>query len=199
MDSRAWDARYSGPELVWSAGPNRFLATEVAGLRTGAALDLACGEGRNAVWLAEHGWSTTGVDFSPVALQKAQRVAAARGVDVTWVLADVVEYTPEPRGYDLVVVLYLQLPERQRARAFAAAAGAVAAGGTLLVIGHDITNPTAGWGGPKDASVLYGPDDVVADIEPLRVVKAQRVERVVETDDGPKTAIDALVRATRPV
>ena len=198
MDSHAFDARYAAAELVWSAEPNRFLVAEVSDLAPGRALDVACGEGRNAIWLAERGWDVTGADFSPTALDKARRLADGRGVTVRWLLADAVTDPVEPAAFDLVAVFYLQLPSEQRRTAFAAAAHAVAPGGTLVVVGHDTTNLTGGWGGPRDAAVLYSPDDVVADIDGLEVVKAERVERPVLTDDGPKTAIDVLVRAIKP-
>jgi SAM-dependent methyltransferase len=197
MDSDAWDARYAAAELVWSAEPNRFLVAEVRDLAPGRALDVACGEGRNAIWLAEHGWEVTGVDFSPVALDKARRLAGGRGVTVTWLLADAVTDGLDPAAFDLVAVFYLQLPADQRRTAFGAAARAVAPGGTLLVVGHDTTNLTDGWGGPHDATVLYGPDDVVADIDDLEITKAEKVERPVLTAEGTKTAVDALVRAIK--
>ena len=82
-----WNRRYEGAELVWTARPNRFLVAEAAGLVPGRALDLACGEGRNAVWLAEQGWQATGVDFSGVALGKAQLLAESRSVQVEWLEA----------------------------------------------------------------------------------------------------------------
>ena len=198
MDRDDWDARYASEELVWSAAPNQFLVSEIAGLTPGRALDVACGEGRNAIWLAERGWTVTAFDFSSVALDKARRLGAARGVTVAWELADVTEYTPATSQFDLVIVMYLHLPEPQRRIAFGRAADAMAPGGTLLVVGHDITNPQAGWGGPQDTSVLYGPDDIVANFNRLEIVRAARVERRVATDDGDKVAIDALVRATRP-
>ena len=75
-----WNTRYAQKELVWTAEPNRAFAAEVSGLAPGRALDVACGEGRNAVWLAERGWQVTGVDFSEVALEKAATLAASRGV-----------------------------------------------------------------------------------------------------------------------
>ena len=106
MDSNVWDERYAGDDLVWSAEPNRFLVAEVETLPPGRALDLACGEGRNAVWLAERGWDVTGVDFSKVGLDKARRLADARGVSVHWELADVTEYMPAPESFDLVIVMY---------------------------------------------------------------------------------------------
>ncbi|HTK16322.1 MAG TPA: class I SAM-dependent methyltransferase [Acidimicrobiia bacterium] len=198
MDCNAWDERYAGDDLVWSAVPNRFLVAEVETLPPGRALDLACGEGRNAVWLAERGWDVTGVDFSKVGLGKARRLAEARGVSAQWEVADVTEYAAEPESFDLVIVMYLHLPEASRRLAFQHAAAGVAPGGTLLVVGHDITNRSVGWGGPSDAAVLYGPDDVVVDLDGLETVKAERVRRPVPTDDGEKIAIDVLVRATRP-
>ena len=198
MDRDDWNARYAGDDLIWSAEPNRFLVAEVADLAPGTALDVACGEGRNAVWLAEHGWTVTGIDYSPVALDKARRFAADRGVPIAWTLADVTDRPPHAEQFDLVIVMYLHLPQPQRAIAFGRAAEAVAAGGTLLIVGHDITNLTAGWGGPRDPSVLYGPDDIVADLHGLEIVEASRVERPVPTRDGAKIAIDVLVRATRP-
>lgn len=197
MDHHEWDERYSGADLVWSAEPNRFLVEEVESLPPGSALDVACGEGRNAVWLAQRGWYVNGVDFSAVGLEKARRLAAARNVSVEWELADVAGAGPAFDSYDLVIVMYLHLPTAQRSTAFRRAAAAVAPGGTILVVGHDITNPSEGWGGPSDLAVLYGPDDVVADLDGLDIVKAERVRRPVTTDDGEKNAIDVLVRATR--
>ena len=192
-----WNERYAQKELVWTAEPNRRFAAEVEGLEPGRALDLACGEGRNAVWLAEHGWRVTGVDFSDVALAKAAELAAGRGVEVDWVVADVLDYRPEARAFDLVAVLYLQLPRVELLQALESAAGAVAPGGTLLVLGHDTTNLTQGHGGPKDASVLYTAADVVPALGDLVVDRAEAVERTVPLADGEAVAIDAFVRAHR--
>jgi 2-polyprenyl-3-methyl-5-hydroxy-6-metoxy-1,4-benzoquinol methylase len=132
-----WNVRYATKELVWTAEPNHLFASEVEALEPGHALDVACGEGRNAIWLAERGWTVTGVDFSDVALEKAERRAASRGVRVEWVLGDVVEQAQEPRSFDLVAVLYLQLPRVVEELALRRAEDAVAEPGTLLVLGHD--------------------------------------------------------------
>jgi len=195
-----WDARYGAAELVWSAGPNQFLVAEAEGLTPGRALDVACGEGRNALWLAERGWRVTAADFSGVAIDKARARAEAQGVDVDWRVDDVVAWSPEAQAFDLVIVFYLQLPPAERSAALAKAAGAVAPGGTLLVVGHDSTNLAEGYGGPRDPAVLFSPDDVadIAGTAGLAVEKAERVRRQVDTDDGPRTAVDALVRAVRP-
>ena len=191
-----WNARYAQKELVWTAEPNRLFAAEVGNLQPGRALDVACGEGRNAVWLAERGWQVTAVDFSDVALAKAAELAAARGVEVEWVLDDVVAYEPEP-VFDLVAVLYLQLPGDELAPALRRAAAALAPGGTLVVLGHDSANLVDGHGGPKDAAVLFTPDDVVSAIGDLVVERAETVERTVALDDGEAVALDAFVRARR--
>jgi SAM-dependent methyltransferase len=193
-----WNRRWSGEERVHAAtAASRFLIAEVAGLPPGSALDLACGAGRNAVWLAERGWRVTAVDFSDVALGMARRLAAERRVVVEWIEADVLAWTPAPGAYDLVCVLYLQLPAAERRGALARAAAAVRPGGTLLVLGHDRLNLTEGWGGPTQPEVLFTPDDVVAEIGDLEVEKAERVRRVVADPGAAREAIDALVRARR--
>ena len=193
-----WNRRWAGEERVHaSTVPSRFVVAEVADLPPGAALDLACGAGRNAVWLAEQGWRVTAVDFSGVALRMARSLEAERRVAVEWVEADVLAWTPPPRAYDLVCVLYLQLPAGERRTALARAAAAVRPGGTLLVLGHDLLNLTDGWGGPTQADVLFTPDDVVAEIGDLRIEKAERVRRAVDDPGASREAIDALVRATR--
>ena len=200
MDREAWNRRYADAGLVWSADANRFLVEEVSNLPPGRALDLGAGEGRNAIWLAERGWRVTAVDFSDIALQKARRLAEARGVHVEWIEADLRTYAPAADAFDLVVVLYIHLPGRERRALVRRAADAVAMGGTLLVVGHDRSNLDEGHGGPQDPSLLFGPDDITDDlagIEGLRVVRADRVLRPVMTDAGERSAIDALIRAVR--
>lgn len=197
MDREAWDERYRAQGLVWGTGPNRFLVEEIAGLPTGRALDLACGEGRNALWLAEQGWAVTGVDFSGAALDKARALAAERGHDVDWVLADVVDWEPPADAFDLAIVFYLHLPPEHRHRVMGHARDALAPGGALLVVGHDITNLSGGYGGPQDPTVLYGPEDLVPDLGGIAVQRAERVRRPVETDTGERVAIDVLVRGQR--
>jgi SAM-dependent methyltransferase len=195
-----WNRRWSSPERVHaSPAPSRFLVAEAADLRPGTALDLACGAGGNAVWLAEQGWRVTAVDFSAVALGMARALAASRGVAVDWIEDDVLTWTPPPRAFGLVCVLYLQLPAAERRAALARAAAAVGPGGTLLVLGHDRLNLTEGWGGPTQPDVLFTPDDVVAEIgDRLRVERAERVRRPVADPAAAREAVDALVRARRP-
>lgn len=94
MDARDWDERYREKPLLWSAGPNRFIEEELADLEPGTVLDVACGEGRNSVWLARRGWDVTGVDFSPVALDRAREMASRADVMVTWEEVDILEWDP---------------------------------------------------------------------------------------------------------
>ena len=195
MRAADWDRKWRDRDP--RVDPSRFLVEEVADLAAGRALDLACGAGRHAVWLAERGWKVTAVDFSTVALEQARALAAERGVDVEWVQADVLSFQPEPRAYDLVVFFYLQLPADERRVALGHAASAVAPGGTLLVVAHDLLNLTEGHGGPSTAAVLYTPAEVADDLGGLTVTRAERVVRPVSDDDGEHEAIDTLVRAER--
>jgi SAM-dependent methyltransferase len=200
MDSASWDRRYEGRELIWTAEPNRFLVAETETLAPGRAIDLACGEGRNAIWLAERGWQAVGTDFSEVGLQKARELANERGVNVEWVAADLLDHRPDPRAFDLVLVFYLQVPAAERQPILQAAAEAVAPGGTFLLVAHDSTNVQDGHGGPQNPAVLYTAHDVVTDIagRGLHIERAERVERPVQTPDVERLALDALVRTRRP-
>ncbi len=187
MDSTAWDERYAGSELVWTAEPNRFVVEQVAGLTPGTAVDLACGEGRNTVWLARQGWAATGVDFSAAGLEKAR--ALAGDVPVTWEQTDVLTWAGS--SYDLVLLVYLHLPAPQRRSVLTAAARAVAPGGSLLVVGHDVRNLAEGVGGPQDPGLLWSPSDVVAD----GFTDQRRETAVRPTPNG--DALDTVVHLVR--
>jgi SAM-dependent methyltransferase len=197
MDAQAWDERYAATELVWSAGPNQFVEREVSDLPPGRALDLACGEGRNARWLAEHGWTVTATDFSSVAVDKGRTLAPS----VDWQVGDALT-APLPQLLDLVVIAYLQIPAAERSTVMARAFDALRPGGTLLVVAHDSTNLDEGTGGPQSPEVLYTAEDVLADLgdRPLEVIRAGRVAREVPSADehgSLGTAWDALVRVVR--
>ncbi len=203
MDSQEWDRRYAGTELVWTAEPNQFVVAELQDLPPGRALDLGCGEGRNAVWLATRGWQVTAVDFSAVGLDKGRRLAEARGAAVDWVHADLRDYQPEEQAFELVLVAYLQLRAAELDGVLRNAVRALTHKGVLLVVGHDVTNLTEGAGGPQDPAVLYTPEDITRSLEGLTVLHAERVRRVVSVPaaDGAgevgREAVDTLVRAIR--
>ncbi|HEX6498719.1 MAG TPA: class I SAM-dependent methyltransferase [Micromonosporaceae bacterium] len=197
MDSSAWDARYAERQLVWGAEPNRFVVEELTDLPAGAALDLGAGEGRNALWLAGRGWRVTAVDFSSVAIDRGRALAATRGVNVRWVVADVQEYQPPTAAFDVVLVAYLHIPRRERARVLERAAAALVPGGRILVIGHDETNLRDGVGGPQDPTVLYSPEAITGDLPGLTVLRAERARRPVEVDGTVRYALDTVVCAAR--
>ena len=197
MNRDQWNRRYASHELLWSAGPNQFIEAELASLPPGPALDLAAGEGRNAIWLAGRGWRVHAVDFSDVALDRGRRLAGERGARIEWEQADLTVWSPAARAYDLVVVAYLHLPWDPMRSVLRRAADAVAPGGTFLLVGHDRRNLTEGYGGPSFAEALYGPGDVSAELGDLRIERADTVERRVAVDGGERVALDVLVRARR--
>jgi hypothetical protein len=118
-----------------------------------------------------------------------------------WVCADVTTYEAEAGAYDLVLLAYLHLPAPARKEVLTRAASALAPGGTLLVVAHDLANLTEGVGGPQDATVLFRPQDVLSDVAHagLDIVRAETVQRPVEVDGEPRVALDVLVRLVRPV
>jgi|SRR5680860_87497 len=197
MDATAWDERYAATDLVWSAGPNQYVERELADLPPGRALDLACGEGRNACWLAGRGWQVVAMDFSSVAIDKGRRLSD----QVDWQVGDALT-TPLPADLDLVLIAYLQVPAPERATAVRRSFESLVAGGSLFVVAHDSTNLAEGTGGPQDPTVLYTAEEVLEDLADVtaKVVCAERVARTVTAPDDPdetRTAWDALVHLVR--
>lgn len=192
MDRHQWNERYAAQPLLWNVDPDPFLGAELADVDPGRALDLGAGEGRTALWLAQRGWQVTAVDFSDVALDRGrQRVEdAAVSGGVEWVCADLTTYDPPVGPFDLVLLLFIHLPAPDRRRLLNLAAAALGPGGIVLVVGYDTTHATEGQGGPRDPAILFSPDDIVADLDGLRVERAERL-RVGD-------AVDAVVRAVRP-
>jgi SAM-dependent methyltransferase len=200
MDHKDWNERYAAQELLWGAEPNRFVEEELRDVPPrGLALDLACGEGRNAIWLAKLGWVVTAVDYSEVALGRARRLAAGQHVDVEWVQADVTSFAPAADAFQLVIVAYLQLPEAERRAVLAHAAAALGRGGILFMVGHARLNLTQGVGGPRQPEVLWEPAEIRQEVTGLglTVRRAEHVRRPVETAEGVKDAIDTVLRAER--
>ena len=196
-----WNERYAGKELVWSAGPNQLFATEIADLTPGKALDVACGEGRNAIWLAEQGWSVSAIDFSDAGISKARQIATRRGAQVRWIVDDVSTTSFPPGRYDLVTVLYLHTDLETRARWLPNIIEAVADSGTFICIGHDPRNITHGTGGPQNPELLPEISELKDALKGFRIEKAEIVERPVASDPGHGAAegiaLDSLVRAVR--
>ena len=176
----------------------------VAPLPPGRARDVACGDGRHAVWLAGLGWQVEAVDFSAVAVERGRRAAERLAADgalpgsVSWRVADVSADRPEPASADLVLLAFLHLPPDQAMAALELSAGAVAPGGLLLLVGHDRTNLDHGTGGPQHPEVLTDAEVVAGTLRAagLHVERAEVVTRPVEGADRP--ALDTLVLARRP-
>jgi len=215
MDAAGWDARYSGADLVWSAGPNVWVRELCTPMPRGRALDVAAGEGRNALWLVEQGWSVVAADFSAVGVERMNEIADRRLTQrrsaFTAVVADATQPAPHPpsdllgdagaagesdggAGYDLVLISYLHLPRTEWGEAIAAAVHATTVGGAVLVVAHAVRNLTEGVGGPKDPTILLDPEDVIASVAelPVDVELAQLRARDVEGADRPE--LDTVVR-----
>ncbi len=193
-----WDARYGAAERIWSGQPNQQLVAEVADLAPGDALDVGCGEGADAVWLAERGWRVTAIDISAVALARAAAHGAERGVAdrITWEVAGVLTWTPPAAAFDLVSSQYMHLPQPHLESLHRRLAAAVRPGGTLLVVLHHPDDMHA-HGGPE---LVMTAEQIAATLDPAvwPTIVASSPERLVTSSDG-STVIrrDAVLRAVR--
>ena len=189
----AWNERHAAGDFE-GRGPNQTLMNAVAALVPGRALELACGSGTNAVWLASQGWRVTAVDWSSTGLANGRTKAQQAGVSVDWLERDLFEWTPGAGAFDLVAIVYLHLPREEREPIYRAAAAAVAPAGRLVVVGHDRLNLTEGEGGPPDPERLFTAaeiaEDLVASDPALVVERAEVVRRVPPPERAP---IDALL------
>jgi SAM-dependent methyltransferase len=185
-----WDERYA-EQRQWSAEPNALVGTLLTDLTPGAAVDLAAGEGRHALWLAGLGWRVTAVDFSDVGLSRGRSQPGAG--EVTWVTADVTAWATEPESLDLVLVAYLHLAEADTIALLSRAVGWLRPGGRLLVLGHDVENITAGVGGPQEPAILHSVDRLAPVAALLDVDRLEQVRRA--TPAG--TALDTLLWGRR--
>jgi Methylase involved in ubiquinone/menaquinone biosynthesis len=207
MDSAAWDERYRQAAAgrggrLWSSAPQRVIQDLLGPLAPGSALDLAAGDGRNAIFLARAGWSVTAVDFSAEAIRLARHHADEHGVDATWVVADARDYTPG-RLFDLVLVTYLHLPAAENRSVLRRASRWIAPGGHFLVLGHDKANLASGAPGPRDADILYTRELLEGCAEGLVIRRNDQLFRDSHVDpEGPNdtaaTAVDTLLFATAP-
>jgi SAM-dependent methyltransferase len=152
-----WDNRYLDRERLWSGQPNGALVVEVAGLTPGRVLDVGCGEGADAVWLASNGWEVTAVEVSGVALERAAGHARDAGVSVAWVHAGLVEAALPPASFDLVSAQYPALLRTPDAAAERALLAAVAPGGVLLLVHHAGMDTHL----PHDGDLGFDPADYV--------------------------------------
>ncbi len=200
MDAEDWDARYRNVELVWGHEPNQFVRSQCEPLPPGVAVDLACGQGRDPLWLARRGWQATGIDFSSAAIERARALTLQEDQEVAqrlrWTVDDVTTLRFDAGSVDLAIISYLHLPPDQFAAVVVAAAEAVCTDGHLVMVGHDRRNLREGVSGPQDESLLYDPAalaDLVRSVPGMTVELADTVER--HTEAG--TAFDTLLRAVR--
>ncbi|MER7639123.1 class I SAM-dependent methyltransferase [Streptomyces sp. NPDC126522] len=150
-----WDNRYADRQQLWSGRPNGALVAEVAGLTRGRVLDVGCGEGADAVWLARGGWEVTALEVSGVALERAAGHARDAGVTVRWVHAGLAEAALPPASFDLVSAQYPALLRTPDAAAERALLAAVAPGGVLLLVHH------AGMDTRHEHDAAFDPADYV--------------------------------------
>ncbi|MGV9945632.1 class I SAM-dependent methyltransferase [Rhodococcus aetherivorans] len=203
LDEELWDERYRSRPALWSGEPNRHLVGEAAELEPGLALDVGCGEGADAIWLARRGWRVDGVDVSGVALRRAAEHADRAGAEIagriTWLHENLTAWDPGRGRYDLVSAQYMHLPP-ERDVLFRGLAEAVAPGGTLLIVGHHPTDLQTTVPRPPRPELFFTGADVVALLDPdgWDVVTEAAVARSVTDPDGRAVTVhDTVVRARR--
>ena len=194
-----WDRRYAGSGQLWSGLPNGALVAEVAGLPPGRALDVGCGEGADAIWLAQRGWDVTGLEVSGVALERAAAHARDAGAAVRWLHAGLVEAALPPSSFDLVSAMYPALLRTPDAAAERALLAAVAPGGVLLLVHH---------AGMETGHEQHGEFDPADDVWPSMVAELLDDDWAVEVDEqrprpappsgaGAHHSSDVVLRARR--
>jgi SAM-dependent methyltransferase len=204
-DAAFWDARYASAPAIWSGRPNPQLVTEAVELVPSTALDVGCGEGADAIWLAGRGWRVTAVDISRVALERAADHARSTGPDlagrITWRQADLTEEIEFDELFGLVSVQFLHVPQHARDALYRLLADLVAPGGTLLVVGHHPSDlETAAHVRPHRGDVLFLPEEIVALLDPSSwtVVAAESRPRTMIDGDGRTLQVaDAVLVARR--
>lgn len=198
-----WENRYASADAVWSGNPNPRLVEQVVDLVPGTALEVGSGEGADAIWLAAHGWRVMGVDISTVALERAAQHARAAGPEIaeliSWQQADLLEWEPPRDAFDLVSAQFIHLPQPEMADLQRRLADSVRPGGSLLIVGHDLSDlgvvPR-----PNAPAMFYGPDEIAArlDQDEWDVVVADRPAREATDARGQTFTIrDAVMRAVR--
>ena len=204
-DQAFWDERYlTHPTAIWSGRPNEYLLREAVDLQPGRALDVACGEGADAIWLAERGWQVTAVDLSPVALQRGAALAEQTGPEtatrIEWVHADLTTWDPGSARFDLVTSHYIHLPSLARRAMTERLAGALAPGGSLLVVGHHPSDLQTSIPRPPEPDLFFTGDDIAADLGAYEweiVTNAAPGRTATDPEGNAVTIHDTVFRAQR--
>jgi SAM-dependent methyltransferase len=194
MDEKFWDEMHSNHGGGWSGNPNPVLVQQVAELEPGRALDIGCGQGDDARWLASKGWTVTASDISSVALARAAERAEGTG-DITFVHADYLAEAPAVAAFDLVTLHYFAIPKANPAAA-RAIADAVAPGGTLLVVNHDV-GADQEWNGIKPSD-FFEPHGIAELLDESWTVEIDETRpRTTAPPEGAHHTHDTVLRARR--
>ena len=199
-----WDERYRSSHRLWSGNPNRHLVAQAADLPPGVALDFGCGEGADAIWLAERGWRVTGVDVSTVALERAAEHAAAAGAEIaeriTWQQADLRAWQPGPELFDLVTVQYLHLPPPLRVNAYRQLAALVRPGGVFLVAAHHPSDLQTTVPRPPHPELFFTAEELAAELDPdaWLILLSTAAPHLTKDPEGREVTVhDAVLKAHR--
>ena len=192
-----WDARYGESGAMWSGRPNGRLVAEIADLNAGRALDVGCGEGADAIWLAQHGWTVTAIDISGVAIDRAREAAGLVGATVEWICGDALQTVLPARSFDLVSMQYPALPKAAGEVAVRTLLDAVRPGGLLLAVYHDLDDEHREHMKARgfDPADYVGADELAGLLGVYFAVEVHAVEpRIDPPPDTPHVA-DIVLRA----
>ena len=192
-----WNERYRQEGSVYGTAPNQFVAAKLADLEPCRILDMGCGQGRNAIWLAGRGHSVTAVDVSDLAISQAEQLAFAAGVDVEFATVDIAGWEPPTALFDLVLLSFMQAPGPIRQELHRKAAQALAPGGKVFIIAHHKENLEHGVGGPQALEFLFDGEEVAEDFPGFLIEENTPVTRTVRSGDGVGEAIDLLFVARK--
>ena len=200
MDAAQWDARYREHETaIWSGRPNGRLVAEVGGLAPGRALDVGCGEGADAIWLARQGWLVTAVDISTVAIGRARAAAQSATVSVEWVCGDILGEALPSGPFELVSLQYPALPKAAGDPALRRLLDTVGSGGLLLAVYHDLDGHHREHLRERgvDPDDYVDADGLAALLEADFTVERHGVEPRIDPPPGSPHIADVVVRARR--
>ena len=201
MDKAFWDSKYSVDEYIYTKDVNRFVKESLSDLAPGKMIDLAGGEGRNAVFFAEHGWQVENIDLSPVGLVKCRRLAEEKNVSdlVFTTNASALDFESTLAPVDLGVVAYLQIPQADLGVAISRLVERIKPGGVFFGVWHALENLKDGFGGPQNPEVLPSESSMKTLLSslPLEIQFVTNRDGQVQTKEGLKPSITLTAMATR--
>lgn len=193
-----WNERYKTNEFIFGTEPNDFLKANVDQLKPGSVLCLAEGEGRNGVYLAKLGFDVTAVDLSEVGLEKARNLAAANGVEIKTIHADLNDFIIEPDRWDNIISIFCHLPQAVRKKVHSASANGLTKGGAFLLESYTVEHlDMPGIGGPPVPELMFSAEILKQDFQSLEVFQALETEREVNEGtkhNGPSAVLQFIAR-----